>query len=64
MAIVGGERQYGALGVGFLAKGPVTIVVPLLTFLIFRLAFWRKPVRWSRLKLLPGLAIMLGIIGA
>ena len=55
---------YGALGVGFLAKGPVTLVVPLLTFVIFRFAFWRKPVRWSRLKLLPGLAVMLGIIGA
>ncbi len=55
---------YGALGIGFLAKGPVTIVVPLLTFLVFRLAFWRKPVRWSRLKLVPGLAITLGIIGA
>lgn len=55
---------YGALGVGFLAKGPVALVVPLLTFLIFRLAFWRKPVRWSRLKLVAGLAVMLGIIGA
>lgn len=55
---------YGALGVGFLAKGPVTFVVPLLTFLIFRIALWRKPVRWSRLKLVPGLAVMLGIIGA
>lgn len=55
---------YGALGVGFLAKGPVALVVPLLTFLIFRLAFWRKPVRWSQLKLVAGLAVMLGIIGA
>ena len=55
---------YVSLGVGFLAKGPVTFVVPLLTFLIFRIALWRKPVRWSRLKLVPGLAVMLGIIGA
>lgn len=55
---------YLSLGVGFLAKGPVTFVVPLLTFLIFRIALWRKPVRWSRLKLVPGLAVMLGIIGA
>lgn len=55
---------YGALGVGFLAKGPVTLVVPLLTFVIFRLAFWRKPVQWSRLKLVAGLAVLLGIMGA
>ena len=54
---------YGALGVGFLAKGPVTLVVPLLTLLFFRFAFWRQPIRWSRLKLVAGLAVMLGIMG-
>ena len=55
---------YGALGVGFLAKGPVTLVVPLLTFLIFRFAFWRKPVRWTRLKFGPGLVVTLAIMGS
>jgi 4-amino-4-deoxy-L-arabinose transferase-like glycosyltransferase len=55
---------YSALGVGFLAKGPVTIVVPLLTLLIFRFALWRKPIRWSRLKLGPGLLVTLVIMGA
>ena len=55
---------YGALGIGFLAKGPVTLVVPLLTFLFFRFALWRKPVRWSRLKLGPGLVVALAIIGS
>jgi len=55
---------YGALGIGFLAKGPVTLVVPFLTFLIFRFVLWRKPVLWSRLKLGPGLAVALAIMGA
>ena len=55
---------YGALGIGFLAKGPITLVVPLLTFLIFRFALWRTPVFWSRLKLGPGLVVALAIVGA
>ena len=42
----------------------MTLVVPLLTFLIFRFALWRKPVRWSRLKLGPGLVVTLAIMGA
>jgi 4-amino-4-deoxy-L-arabinose transferase-like glycosyltransferase len=36
---------YGALGLGFLAKGPVTLVVPLLTVLMYRFIFWRQPLR-------------------
>ena len=55
---------YGALGIGFLAKGPVALVVPLLTFLMFRFVLWRKPVRWSRLKLGRGLGVTLAIIGS
>ena len=40
-----------SLGFGFLAKGPVTWVAPLLTLLIQRWVLWRKPLPWRMLKL-------------
>ena len=55
---------YGSLGLGFLAKGPVALVVPLLTLLFFRFVFWRKPAPWGRLKIAPGLLISLALVGA
>jgi len=55
---------YGALGLGFLAKGPVTLVVPLLTVLIHRFVFWRQPLPWRNLRLELGLPLVLLIIGA
>ncbi|MFH0954443.1 MAG: glycosyltransferase family 39 protein [Verrucomicrobiota bacterium] len=55
---------YLALGLGFLAKGPVAIAVPLLTFLLYRLALWRRPLSWSRLRLGIGLPIALAVVGA
>ncbi len=54
---------YGALGLGFLAKGPVTLAVPILTLLFMRLAFWRKPIPWSRLRILPGLVVVAVLMG-
>ena len=55
---------YGSLGFGFLAKGPVALAVPLLTILFFRVVFDRKPLPWRNLKLLPGLAVVLALVGA
>jgi len=55
---------YIALGLGFLAKGPVALVVPALTLLLYRFVFWRQPVPWRNLRLLWGLPITLLIIAA
>ena len=37
---------YGSLGLGFLAKGPLALLVPGVALLLMRFAFWRKPLRW------------------
>lgn len=55
---------YLALGLGFLAKGPVTLVVPLLTLLLQRLVFWRRPLAWRHLRLAAGLPISLALVAA
>ncbi|HEY8965700.1 MAG TPA: glycosyltransferase family 39 protein [Candidatus Methylacidiphilales bacterium] len=53
---------YLALAAGFLAKGPIALAVPLLTALLFRWVFWRRPEAWGRLKLGPGLLLVLGLV--
>jgi 4-amino-4-deoxy-L-arabinose transferase-like glycosyltransferase len=55
---------YGSLGLGFLAKGPLALLVPSLALLLMRFAFWRKPLSWAQLKVWPGLLITLGIAAA
>jgi 4-amino-4-deoxy-L-arabinose transferase-like glycosyltransferase len=55
---------YVSLGLGFLAKGPIAWLVPGLALLLYRFAFWRKPVPWRSLKVWPGALIMLAITGA
>lgn len=55
---------YGALGVGFLAKGPIVFAVPVLALLVFRFVLWRKPIAWSRLQIVPGLLVSLLIMGS
>ena len=57
---------YGSLGLGFLAKGPVVFVVPVVTLILYRWVFWRKPLSWRRLGIsLPaGLALTLLPIAA
>ena len=55
---------YLSLGLGFLAKGPVTFLVPGLALVLMRFAFWRKPLPWRRLKLWQGLPVSLLIIAA
>lgn len=54
---------YGALGLGFLAKGPVALAAPILTLPIQRL-LWREPIPWRRLRILPGLVVVLAIMGS
>lgn len=51
-----------SLGLGFLAKGPIALFVPLLTALLFRFAFWRKPLHFSNLRFLSGIPLMLAIV--
>jgi 4-amino-4-deoxy-L-arabinose transferase-like glycosyltransferase len=53
---------YLALGVGFLAKGPIVLAVPLLGLLLFRFVFWRKPLAWGNLGVVPGLVVSLAIV--
>lgn len=53
-----------SLGLGFLAKGPIALIVPLLAALLWRFALWRKPAPWRNLRLLSGLPILLLIVGA
>ncbi len=55
---------YVALGFGFLAKGPIAVLVPLLTALLLRFALWRQPLPWRRLKLQWGMPLFLILIGA
>lgn len=55
---------YSAMAVGFLAKGPVAIALPVLTLLLYRFAFWRRPLPWRRLRPEFGVLEMLLIIGA
>ena len=54
--------MYGALGLGFLAKGPIAIVVVLLTLLLYRFLIWRQPIAWRNLGLPWGLAMVAGIV--
>lgn len=55
---------YGSLGVGFLAKGPVALLVPAIALLLFRFGFWRKPASWSRLGAGSGLALVVALMAA
>ncbi len=55
---------YVALGLGFLAKGPVALVVPVLTLVLHRFVFWRRPLPWRNLRLALGLPVTLLIMAA
>ena len=55
---------YVSLGVGFLAKGPIAWLVPLLAVLLWRFGFWRQPVPWRQLRLHLGLPVTLALVGA
>ena len=53
-----------SLGLGFLAKGPVAWIVPALGLVLWRFVFWRKAVAWRRLRVLPGMLVMLAPVVA
>ncbi len=55
---------YIVLGLGFLAKGPVALVVPVLTLVLHRFVFWRRPLPWRNLRLLLGFPVTLLIMAA
>lgn len=55
---------YGALGAGFLAKGPVVVAATAVTLLIHRFVFWRQPLPWRRLQLAWGIPLVLAIVAA
>lgn len=49
---------------GFLAKGPVALLVPILAVVLARVLFWREGMPWQRLQTIPGVIIMLLPIAA
>lgn len=51
-----------ALGLGFLAKGPIALLVPALALLLWRWVFWRKPLPWARLAIGRGLLVITAIV--
>lgn len=51
-----------AMGLGFLAKGPIAWAVPIVAVLIFRFACWRRPLVWGSLRALPGGLVAVGIV--
>jgi 4-amino-4-deoxy-L-arabinose transferase-like glycosyltransferase len=55
---------YGAMGVGFLAKGPIALLVPFLTLVLYRFALWRQPLPWRRFRPILGFAVLLLIVGS
>lgn len=55
---------WGSAGVGFLAKGPLAIFVPALSLILYRLAFYRRPIPWNALQVPSGLLVFLAPIAA
>lgn len=54
---------YLSMGLGFLAKGPIAILFPVITLLFYGLVF-RRPLSIARLQLLSGLCLTLLIIAS
>jgi 4-amino-4-deoxy-L-arabinose transferase-like glycosyltransferase len=55
---------YGSLGLGFLAKGPIALITPILGFLLYALLIWRQNIHWGSLRPLLGGSIVLAMIAA
>ncbi|MFZ4765978.1 MAG: ArnT family glycosyltransferase [Roseimicrobium sp.] len=53
-----------SLGLGFLAKGPIALLVPALAVALWRFVFWRKPLPWSRLQAGLGGLLAFGVVAA
>lgn len=50
-----------SLGFGFLAKGPIALLVPALAFVLWRFLLWREP---CRISMLPGVLVALAVVAA
>lgn len=55
---------YLSLAFGFLAKGPLALLVPLISLVILRFFLWRKALPLHRLALAKGLLLSLVIVAA
>jgi 4-amino-4-deoxy-L-arabinose transferase-like glycosyltransferase len=55
---------YVSLGLGFLAKGPIAVLVPALSAVLFRFVFWRHRLPWRNLKLHIGIPLMFVIVAS
>ena len=55
---------YLSLGLGFLAKGPIALLVPAIAAALFRFLFWRRPLPWRNLKMHVGIPFLFLIIGS
>lgn len=53
-----------SLGAGFLAKGPIALLVPALALVLWRFALWRKPVPWSGLQIAWGVLLAFAPVAA
>lgn len=53
---------YLAMGLGFLAKGPLVWAAPLVTMMLYRFVFWRKEWDGGRLQLMLGIGVVLLVI--
>lgn len=53
---------YGSMGIGFLAKGPLSVAVPALTLILYRFLLYRRPLDWKVFKPLTGFLVFLAII--
>lgn len=57
-------KLYGGFALGFLAKGPVALLIPLLTLPLFWLLIKRPRLPWNRLYPLRGSLLVLLLVGA
>jgi len=53
---------YLSLAVGFLAKGPIALAVPVLALVLMRWVCWRRPLPWARLRFGWGLLLVLALV--
>ena len=53
-----------SLAGGFLAKGPIALLVPALALALWRWFIWRKPAPWGRLQLASGVCLTFLLVAA
>ncbi len=53
---------YISQGLGFLAKGPIVQLIPIVALLLYRFVFYRAPIPWKNLRLWPGMLLAFAIV--